>query len=105
MQNAAEMGAYLLGRLEEMQQKHPNVGEVRGKGLMIGLEIVQDRDTHSPAKELRDAIINSAFTRGLLLLGAGQSVIRLMPPLMIDRAIADEALLILEDAFTAAETA
>jgi 4-aminobutyrate aminotransferase len=97
LQNAAEMGNYLMGELAHMQQRHLMIGDVRGKGLMIGIEIVEDRATRKPAKELRDRIIDRAFHNGLLLLGAGDAAVRLMPPLMVDRAACDEALNILED--------
>jgi 4-aminobutyrate aminotransferase len=105
MQNAAQMGEYLLGALREMQARHPLIGDVRGIGLMIGLEIVEDRETRAPAPDLRDQIIAHAFQRGLLLLGAGESALRLMPPLMVDRTTADEALGILERALDAVEAA
>ncbi|HEC24048.1 MAG TPA: aminotransferase class III-fold pyridoxal phosphate-dependent enzyme, partial [Chloroflexi bacterium] len=103
MENAARMGEYLMNALREMEKHHPLIGQVRGKGLMIGIEIVEDRETRAPAHDLRDQIVEAAFEKGLLLLGAGESVIRLMPPLMIDRAIADEALRIFEDALKAVE--
>lgn len=101
MQNAAEMGDYLLKAMQELQSRHASIGEVRGLGLMIGLEIVDQNN--KPAPDLRDQIVNAAFNSGLLLLGAGESVIRLMPPLMIDRATADEALTILDKALAAVE--
>jgi len=79
------------------------IGDVRGQGLMIGVEIVEDRDSRAPAHDVRDAIVNQAFEHGLLLLGAGESVLRLMPPLIIDPTTAEEALDILENALTAVE--
>lgn len=103
MQNAAEMGESLLSALRKMQGSHPVIGDVRGKGLMIGLEIVENRESRVPAHDVRDAIVNKAFENGLLLLGAGESVLRLMPPLMIDPATAEEALDILENTLTAVE--
>lgn len=96
MQNAAEMGDYMLNALREMETRHPLIGDLRGKGLMIGIEIVSDREKRTAARELRDCIVDEAFRNGLLLLGAGESVIRLMPPLMVDRATADEALAIFD---------
>ena len=100
MQNAADMGNYLMECLDEMQQRHQMIGDVRGKGLMIGIEIVEDRATRKPAKEIRDRIINEAFNRGLLLLGAGDAAVRLMPPLMVEQHSCDEALNILDDVMT-----
>ena len=104
MENAAKMGDYLLAALKEMQGRHPLIGEVRGKGLMIGVEMVTDRTTRKPAHEARDRIIDHAFEHGLLLLGAGESVIRLMPPLVIDPTLSEEALAIFEESLTAIES-
>jgi 4-aminobutyrate aminotransferase len=103
MQNAAKVGNYLLDALHQLQSRHLLIGDVRGKGLMIGLEIVKDRQKRTPAHDLRDQIIDYAFKHGLLLLGAGESAIRLMPPLMIDKSLAEEALDILEAAIEATE--
>jgi 4-aminobutyrate aminotransferase len=103
LQNAAIMGDYLLGRLREMQEQHPLIGDVRGKGLMIGIEFTKTQPTSLSARDLREQVIHYAFEHGLLLLGAGESVIRLMPPLLIDRALADESLAILDQAITVVE--
>lgn len=105
MQNAAEMGRYLLGQLKQLEAQHPLIGEVRGIGLMIGMEIVKDREARTPAPKLRDKIVDLAFESGLLLLGAGESAIRLMPPLMIERQLIDEALAILDHTLTSVEAA
>jgi len=105
LDNATRMGDYLLSALRKMQENHPTIGDVRGKGLMIGVEIVEDRETRAPAHDVRDAIVNQAFEHGLLLLGAGESVLRLMPPLILDPATTEEALDILENALTAVEAA
>jgi 4-aminobutyrate aminotransferase len=103
MQNAAEMGEYLLEALYEMQTRHPLMGNVRGKGLMIGIEFTKQRETGPSAHDLRDQIVQYAFEHGLLLLGAGECVVRLMPPLLIDRTLADEALAILEQSIEVVE--
>jgi 4-aminobutyrate aminotransferase len=103
MQNAAEIGDYLLDAMVEMQGRHPSIGDVRGKGLMIGIEFVKDKKTQEPAKELRDAVVHGCYERGLLTLGCGRSATRFMPPLMLPKNLADEALEILEDALTEAE--
>jgi 4-aminobutyrate aminotransferase len=100
MKNAAEVGAYTLDALAEIQSRHPCMGDVRGRGLMIGIDFVKDRATKHPAKHLRDAIVDRAFEHGLLLLGCGDSTIRIAPPLVIDRGLIDEGLEILEDAIT-----
>ncbi len=103
LQNAAKMGDYLLTALHEMQMRHPLIGNVRGKGLMIGIEFIKGHQTGPSAHDLRDQMVQYAFEHGLLLLGAGESVIRLMPPLMIGQALADESLAILDQAITAIE--
>ena len=96
MANARRMGEYIFGRLAEWPDKFRIVGDVRGKGLMIGIEIVKDRQTKEPAPELRDSIENLAFAKGVLVLGAGANTIRLAPPLVIDNEQADFAMNALE---------
>jgi len=103
MQNAAMLGEYIMDALCEMQARHPSMGDVRGKGLMIGLELVKDKKTKEPAKKLRDALVHGCFERGLLTLGCGASATRFMPPLMLPKNLADEGLEIFEDALTEAE--
>jgi 4-aminobutyrate aminotransferase len=103
LQNARDVGEYALDALSEIMARHPSIGDVRGIGLMIGVEFVQDRETKDPAVDLRDKIVDLAFERGLLTLGCGQSVIRLSPPLSTTKSEVDEALLILEEAITLAE--
>lgn len=97
VENAARLGEYLLGRLKELQKRFRLIGDVRGKGLMIGIEIVKDPETKAKAIEERNEIIQSCFRKGLLILGCGESVIRLSPPLIITRKEADLALTIFED--------
>ena len=103
MRNAAEQGEYILDALSEILPRHPSIGQVRGKGLMIGVELVKDKATKEPAKELRNALVHHAFERGLLLLGCGQSVVRVAPPLNIERRLVQEGLEIFEEALTEAE--
>lgn len=100
--NAAGVGSYLMQRLQPWPARHPTVGEVRGLGLMIGIEIVRPQDGR-PDPAARDAMIQAAFQRGLLLLGCGASSIRLMPPLICEREHADIALEILEAAVESGE--
>src|SRR5580765_1680965 len=83
MANAASVGAEAMERLRTWVEKYPIVGDVRGRGLMIGVEIVQDQHSRKPAPQMRDQIVNMAFERGLLLLGCGESTIRLCPPLTV----------------------
>jgi 4-aminobutyrate aminotransferase len=92
MQNAAEMGAYMMDALAEIQAHHPSIGDVRGKGLMIGVDFVKDRETREPATELRSRVEELGFEHGLLLLGCGKSTIRIAPPLNITKDGVDEGL-------------
>jgi len=87
--NAATVGAHMKARLSEFPQRFPNVGDVRGLGLMIGIELVKDQVTKERAPELRDRIVQMCFERGLLVLGAGPNTIRLSPPLVLTREQAD----------------
>ncbi len=103
MQNAAEMGEHILDALAEIRPRHPSIGDIRGKGLMIGIELVEDQQTKTPAHDLRDAVVYKAFEKGLLLLGAGTSTIRLSPPLSITRDLVDEGLAIFDAALSEAE--
>jgi 4-aminobutyrate aminotransferase len=96
MTNAAQMGSYLLETMRPWERRYPVIGQIRGRGLMIGLEFVEDRDSKIPAKKFAAEVVNEAFRNGLLLLTCGVSTLRLMPPLMVTRDIADEALEILE---------
>jgi 4-aminobutyrate aminotransferase len=100
--NAARVGERLRGRLRSQLSRHEAVGEVRGLGLMIGVEIVKDRASRSAAPERREKILEEAFRRGLLLLGCGKSTIRLAPPLVVDEEDADTAVRILDEAIAAA---
>ena len=97
LRNAEDVGAYLKDGLQLLQEKHPLVGDVRGRGLMLGIELVRDRETKERAVEERDAIVTAAFEKGLLLLGAGRNTIRLSPPLVFSRAQADTAVRILDE--------
>jgi 4-aminobutyrate aminotransferase len=97
------VGAYCKDALEELQAKHASIGDVRGKGFMLGVEFVQDRETKQPAESLRDDVVYKAFERGLLLLGCGKSVIRVTPPLSTSKSEVDEAMLILDEAISLAE--
>jgi 4-aminobutyrate aminotransferase len=93
--NAASVGEYFLSQLRTLESRYDRIGNVRGKGLMIGFELVEDRKTKTPASKLCDAVVTRAFHNGLLLLSCGQSTIRFMPPLMISRADVDEAMSLL----------
>jgi len=103
MQNAKEVGEYAMDALEEIKSRHPSIGEVRGKGLMIGVEFVKDRERKAPAKDLTDRVVALGYERGLLMLSCGKSVIRIAPPLSMSTSEMDEGLRLFEDALTAAE--
>ncbi len=96
MANAVAMGERLTGGLRRLQEKYACVGDVRGPGLMIGVELVKDRASREPAPELLRDLVLGAFRRGLLLLGAGKSTLRLAPPLVVDEYDVDTALAMLD---------
>jgi len=97
IQNAIIQGEYLLKNLRDFQKQFRLIGDVRGKGLMIGIEMVKDRKTKKKAIEERDAVIQGCFEKGLLILGCGENVIRISPPLIMTQREADIALTILEE--------
>jgi 4-aminobutyrate aminotransferase len=97
VQNAAKVGGGLLDRMRDWPSKYRIVGEVRGRGLMIGIEIVADQQTRAVAPDLRDRIVDLAFERGLLILGCGETSIRLSPPLVVSQEQAEVALDIFEE--------
>jgi len=103
MENARLVGDHAMNLLQGIYDRHPFVGQVRGKGLMIGVEFVKDFETREPAPELRDRVVELCFERGLLTLGCGASTIRIAPPLCITTEEMEEGLEILEDAITVAE--
>jgi 4-aminobutyrate aminotransferase len=103
MGNAARVGGMMLDRLRGWVRTHPLVGDVRGRGLMIGIELVKDKATREPAPELRDRVETLAFERGLMILGCGATSLRLSPPLIVSEQEATVALDILEDALTEVE--
>jgi 4-aminobutyrate aminotransferase len=101
--NAGRMGEYIFARIADWPKKFKIVGDIRGRGLMIGIEIVHDQRTKEKAADLRNAIVANGFHRGLLMLGAGENAIRLSPPLMIDKEQANFAIGTLEECFREAE--
>ncbi len=103
MGNAARVGGLMMERLEGWKQTHPLVGDVRGRGLMIGVELVKDKATRAPAGEVRNRVETLAFERGLMVLGCGETTLRLCPPLVIEPEEAMVALDILEEALSLAE--
>lgn len=102
--NAARMGDRMMARLRELAKKHELIGDVRGRGLMIGVEFVTDRASKTPAKAFATKVVQRAFQNGLLLLECGASGIRLIPPLMIDEKLTDEGMSLLEKSMEEART-
>ena len=100
--NADRVGSWMLEQMREWPRRCPNVGDVRGRGLMIGVEIVRDRQTKERAPELRDLLETMAFERGVLVLGAGPNSLRLCPPLIVSREQAQFAIDTLEACLSAA---
>jgi 4-aminobutyrate aminotransferase len=101
--NAADVGGYLITKLKALADMHPLIGDVRGRGLMIGVELVRDRKTKERATDERDRVVMGAFRRGLLILGAGKNSIRFSPPLVLTREQADVAVKIFDEALTEVE--
>ncbi len=95
--NAAEVGGHLMAGLRDLQSRHQIIGDVRGLGLMIGIELVRDRVTKERAVRERDAVVQALFRRGVIALGAGKNAIRFAPPLTFTRAQADVVLKLLEE--------
>ncbi len=99
--NAEAVGRHIMQRIAAWPEELPLVGDVRGRGLMIGVELVADKQSKTPAVEERDRVVQMAFERGVLLLGAGANTIRIAPPLIVTREQADIALDVLEECIRA----
>lgn len=98
LDQAHETGAYIMQRLHTLQKRYPLLGDIRGRGLMIGMEFVKDPETKERAVEARNSIIQNAFENGLLLIPCGRNGIRITPPLNIPLHLVDEGLEIMEAA-------
>ncbi len=96
IENARVIGAYILERLKQMRDRYNMIGDVRGKGLMTGIEVVEDKETKKTSKAKRDKIVQQAFKEGLIILSSGESSMRICPPLVITRTEADIGLELLE---------
>lgn len=105
MANAARMGELVMKKTADWKQKHKIVGDIRGRGLMIGIEFVRDQKTKEKAPELRNKIVEQAFLKGLLVLGSGDTTLRLCPPLLVDGEQVDFALRTLDGVITEVERA
>jgi 4-aminobutyrate aminotransferase/(S)-3-amino-2-methylpropionate transaminase len=93
-----------MRRLREMAEHHDAVGDVRGRGAMVAMELVEDRSTKAPARGIAGRIIEECYREGVIVLKAGtyDNVIRLLPPLTIDEALFEEGLDVLDKAVAAA---
>jgi 4-aminobutyrate aminotransferase len=105
MANAADVGGHLADGLRALQDKHALIGDVRGFGLMIGIELVRDRLTKQRATAERDRLVDECFKRGLLVLGAGRNTLRLSPPLVLTRDEASTAVRIIDESLSAVASA
>jgi len=105
VENAAQMGERFMERLRRMEANHPSIGDVRGLGLMVAVELVKNRNSKEPAVDLRAAVVQKCFEKGLLILGCGMSTVRFMPALNITANLVDEGLGIFEQALAEAENA
>lgn len=105
LDQATETGEYIRDALCEMEVRHPSIGDVRGRGLMIGVEFVRNKETRERAPEVRKMLNELAFQKGILLLPCGTNSMRLTPPMNIPRHLVDEGLAIFEEALTEAEKA
>lgn len=95
MDNAATMGEYFMGKLREMARDYPCIGDVRGRGLMIGMELIEPGPDRAPARALCDAMVTRGYHNGIILLSCGVSTLRFMPPLNVSAGEIDEAVEIL----------
>src|SRR5437868_2052240 len=104
--NAAARGEQLKQGLRKLRERHADVvGDVRGLGLMVAMDLTRPNEPTTPDPVLRDAIVQEAFRRGLLLLGCGESAVRFCPPLCVTAAQVDAAVALLGDVLAARETA
>ena len=95
--NVNKMGERLIAGARRLAEKHGTIGDVRGRGLMVGVEFVKSRETREPAPEIPHDLVERAFKKGLLLLGCGKSSLRLAPPLVVDEYDVDTALRIIDE--------
>ena len=103
IKNAEDVGAYLKEQLTGLMDRHPTIGDVRGLGLMIGVELVKDRSTKERAIDERNALVQELFTRGVLILGAGRNAVRFAPPLVITKDQADTCVRLFSEALAVVE--
>jgi 4-aminobutyrate aminotransferase len=104
LRNSQEVGNHMMKRMADWPKKHKIVGDIRGRGLMIGVDIVKDQKTREYGSAERDRIVENAFTRGVLFLGCGPSTVRIAPALIVTRDEADVAIDTLEESIAAVES-
>jgi 4-aminobutyrate aminotransferase len=104
IENADRMGRFLTGMLHDLARSHPLIGHIRGKGLMIGLELVRDRATKERAPRERNDLVQACFRRGLLVLGCGENSLRLAPPLIVTEDECERAVQLLDEALAEVES-
>jgi 4-aminobutyrate aminotransferase len=97
LRNAENVGNHMLKRMADWPRKHKLVGDVRGRGLMVGVELVTDKQAKTPAPAERDRVVELAFERGVLFLGCGPNTVRISPPLITTKEQANIALDVLEE--------
>jgi 4-aminobutyrate aminotransferase len=103
LENATTVGNYMMKRMADWPSKHKLVGDVRGRGLMVGVELVKDKKTKEHASEERDRVVELAFDRGVLFLGCGPSTVRISPGLVVSKEEAEVAVDVLEEAISILE--
>jgi 4-aminobutyrate aminotransferase len=103
VRNAQEVGDHMVKRMAEWPKKHKIVGDVRGRGLMVGVDIVKDQKTREHGAAERDRVVEMAFERGVLFLGCGPSTVRIAPPLVVTKDEADVAMDVLEESIAVVE--
>src|SRR5258708_13465288 len=103
METAGKRGEFLFAKIGGWSERHKIVGDIRGKGLMVGIEIVRDQKTKEKAQDLRNRIVDAAFHKGLLILGAGENSVRLSPPLLIDEEQGEFAIRTLDECISEVE--
>jgi 4-aminobutyrate aminotransferase len=104
-ENAALMGEYALAKLRDLQREHQLIGDVRGRGCLVGVELVLDRDSKQPANDAADAVLYAALGRGLSFKVSVGNVLTLAPPLIVNREQIDQAISILDESLAEVETA
>ena len=102
LENVRQLGKYFMDRMEKMKAEHPIVGDVKGKGLLLGIELVKDKETKEPFDEAGKLVYQGAFRKGLAWIPAGH-ILRMSPPLIIDEYYADMGMTMIEESIAEVE--